>query len=71
LSSDCKGLCEQNPQSQLILGYKNGQRRCTKCEKYFVTEALRCYCCKNLLRCSKKYNKTKKDRDSTFVINHR
>ncbi len=59
MSSNCKGLCDMKHESQLIIGYKNGQKRCRKCEKYFITEALRCYCCKNLLRCSKKYNPKK------------
>ena len=69
MSSECKGLCDINRESQLKLGYKNGQKYCKKCEKYFLTDEIKCKCCKNKLRCSKKYNKTWKDRISSFVIN--
>lgn len=64
MSSDCKGWCDRDNQSQLILGYKNGQKYCKKCAKYFVTKAIRCYCCKNFLRCKKRYN-------SSSIINHK
>ncbi len=57
MSSPCKGECDRIKESQLILGYDNGQKRCTKCQKYVVTQNIRCYCCNNILRSSKKYNK--------------
>ena len=45
-----QGICDSNRESQLKLGYKNGQRYCPKCSRYFLTELTTCYCCKNKLR---------------------
>lgn len=50
MSSECKGVCDSNTESQLKLGYKNGQKYCTKCSRYFLTELTICYCCRNKLR---------------------
>jgi len=61
LSSYCKGICDIHDESQFVLGYDNGQKFCKKCQKYFKTESVRCYCCKNVLRSKKKHNKTWKD----------
>lgn len=58
MSSECKGVCDSNNESQLKLGYKNGQKYCKKCQIYFLTKEIRCYCCKNVLRSKKKHNKT-------------
>lgn len=57
MSSECKGECVRQYESQLKIGYKNGQKYCKKCEKYFLTDKIRCYCCNNQLRTSPKYNK--------------
>ncbi|HEY4681509.1 MAG TPA: hypothetical protein VIH04_09660 [Nitrosarchaeum sp.] len=60
MSSDCKGVCDSNNESQRRFGYENGQKYCPKCTRYFFTELTICYCCKNKLRTkSREYRKTK------------
>ena len=61
MSSYCKGICDLNNESQLVIGYRNGQKYCKKCVKYFKTEDVRYHCCKNILRSKKKHNKTWKN----------
>ena len=60
MSSSCKGVCNALNESQLKLGYKNGQKYCKKCVYYFITTSVRCICCKNVLRATAKHNKLKK-----------
>ena len=71
MSSPCKGECDRQNESQLILGYKNGQKYCKKCVHYFITKSVRCICCKNVLRSSKKYNKVKQNNISSSLNNQK
>ena len=57
MSSECRGECLRHDESQLKIGYKNGQKYCKKCQRYFLTNEIRCKCCKNVLRSKKKHNK--------------
>ena len=49
----CKGICDSikvkhgNPAGGR---YANGQKRCQICEKWFLTERIRCECCECKLR---------------------
>ncbi len=69
MSSECVGKCSRQVESQLRMGYKNGQKYCKKCHVYFLTREIRCKCCKNVLRSKKKHNKTTAKIISTFLIN--
>ncbi len=68
MSFTCRGTCEMEGESQLKLGYKNGQKFCKVCGKYTTKKITRCYCCNVQLRTSKKHNKLKKEESSTSLI---
>lgn len=57
MSCSCKDQCRLDTSTQLRLGYKNGQKYCKKCQRYFLTSKIRCQCCRNVLRSKKKHNK--------------
>ena len=71
MSSECKGECSKQVESQLKLGYKNGQKYCKTCHRYFLTREIRCTCCKNVLRSKKKHNKITCKNNSSFLINQK
>ena len=73
MSFNCKGHCEMNhfKRSQFIKGYANGQRYCRTCERYFVTDSFRCYCCHQVLRQSNRYHPKKyRENNSPSVSPH-
>ena len=53
----CKGLCDNNKDTQWKKGYHSGQRYCKACNLYLETSDLMCNCCKNWLRRKKRHNK--------------
>ena len=57
MSRSCRGSCDLANESQLRLGYKNGQKYCKVCQMYFLTDKIRCFCCNSQLRSKKKHNK--------------
>ena len=49
----CYGLCERQIKSTPIrnnMRYKMGQKRCSLCASFFITNENRCPCCKTRLR---------------------
>ena len=48
----CKGLCQRHeaPKKANKLRYKDGEKKCGICERYFITEKWRCICCGTTLR---------------------
>ena len=59
MGASCKGICTQHkimkvPNSQK---YQFGLKRCSWCEVWLETEAIRCSCCKMILRTKKKNKK--------------
>ena len=71
MSSECNGECSRREESQLRLGYGNGQKYCKKCHRYFLTDEIRCKCCKNVLRSKKKHNKIPCKNNLMFLINEK
>ena len=59
MSWKCNGLCDfpYHKECQFKKGYSNGQKYCKTCNRYFMTESFRCFCCNQVLRKSKRYNK--------------
>ena len=55
----CNGLCgmKNHKECQFKRGYSNGHRFCITCDRYFMTGLFRCFCCNQVLRKSKRYNK--------------
>ena len=60
MSCHCKDECRLDTSTQLILGYKNGQRFCKTCDHYWLTNDFRCPCCSNKMRTTPKYNRETK-----------
>lgn len=52
MAQTCNGLCERlkSPSVKNKLRYKSGQKRCSLCAEYFLTDAPRCPCCTTRLR---------------------
>ncbi len=50
--SVCSGICKEHKAPKLLsyLRYGAGQKRCTLCDCYFVTDKMRCMCCSTKLR---------------------
>ena len=48
----CKGLCQKHeaPKKANKFRYKNGEKKCGICERYFITDKWRCICCGTTLR---------------------
>ena len=59
----CKGNCEpkNHLDSQFIIGYDNGQKYCSTCSNYWITNLPRCYCCNQVLRKTSRYHRHKKE----------
>lgn len=59
----CKGLCQryEAPKIPNRLRYKNGEKKCGVCERYFITEKWRCICCRTTLR-KKSHSHSSKNR---------
>ena len=59
----CKGNCEpkNHLDSQFIIGYANGQKYCSTCSCYWITDLPRCYCCNQVLRKTSRYHRHKKE----------
>lgn len=52
----CKGICICNAESQFIVGYANGGKYCGMCVFWNITTELRCFCCHQQYRSSRRYN---------------
>ena len=48
----CHGLCERLKSTSIRnnLRYKMGHKRCSLCAHFFITDEIRCPCCKTRLR---------------------
>ena len=48
----CKGVCIRHkaPMMANSLRYSTGQRRCTQCDIFFITDNTNCVCCSSRLR---------------------
>ena len=48
----CKGVCirYKGPRIQISKRYESGQKRCSYCDLFILTEAIRCPCCGVTLR---------------------
>ena len=57
----CYGLCERLKSLSIKnnLRYKTGQKRCSLCAHYFITDESRCPCCKTRLRTKPRSKKRK------------
>ena len=54
MSSKCNGICQRDISTQFLLGYNKGQKYCSTCQRYFLTENFRCPCCKQDFKKDKK-----------------
>jgi len=52
----CKGICDSHKESQFIRGYASGAKYCAQCRFWNTTTELRCFCCHQQYRSSKRYN---------------
>ena len=61
LAQSCKGICKrfEAPTVQNKLRYSTGQKRCSYCNCFFITEKLACMCCKTRLRIKSRNRKTR------------
>jgi len=48
----CKGVCQryEAPKKPNKLRYKNGEKKCGVCDRFFITDKWRCICCRATLR---------------------
>lgn len=48
----CKGICQryEAPKIALQMRYKNGEKKCGVCDRFFITDKWRCVCCHTTLR---------------------
>ena len=60
MGQTCHGLCEyqKSPSIKNNL-YKMGHKRCSLCTLFFVTDEIRCPCCKTRLRVKSRTRKRK------------
>lgn len=57
-NSTCKGMCKGIPHSMSnIKRYKDGQKFCVECNKFFRSNESRCNCCHEIFRTKPRYNK--------------
>ena len=59
MSCFCNGVCETNRECITFyrvrrVRYDLGMKWCKKCEKSWQTDDIRCHCCSNLLRGSRR-----------------
>ena len=52
MGQTCHGLCERLKSISIrnSLRYTMGQKRCSLCAHFFITDEIRCPCCSALLR---------------------
>ena len=52
MTQTCKGICQryESPKITNRLRYKNGEKKCGVCERFFITDKWRCICCHATLR---------------------
>jgi len=55
----CKGSCKgsNDRKKESIKGYHRGQRYCSTCNFYIMTDELFCICCHRMYRRGKRHNK--------------
>ena len=59
----CKGLCQRFEVKQISgrTRYGSGQKRCSQCSVFIISQDARCPCCQTKLRLRSRLNSTKKD----------
>lgn len=61
MSSLCKGICSYDKKHEFVtnnwIRYNNNIKRCTKCDKNYKTDSVKCFCCLNILRSSSRVKK--------------
>lgn len=59
--SSCANNCAAYPKHVKGKPYELGYRYCSNCQKYLITEEIRCPCCQTMLRRSPRFKNKRKD----------